>query len=57
MKYVYGLIFLIISTNFAYAEDDTIKSESTVISNGTMETTINSQRYELRKTQKCKGHV
>ena len=42
MKYVYGLIFLIISTNFAYAEDDTIKSESTVISNGTMETTVNS---------------
>ena len=43
MKYVYALIFLIISTNFSYAEDDdTIKSESTVISNGTMETTVNS---------------
>ena len=43
MKYVYASIFLIISTNFLYAEDDdTIKSESTVISNGTMETTVNS---------------
>ena len=43
MKYVYGLVFLILLTNFAYAEDDdTIKSESTVISNGTMDTTVNS---------------
>jgi len=34
------VLFIIGGT--AYAEDDTIRSESTVISNGTMDTTINS---------------
>jgi hypothetical protein len=43
MKYVYGLVFLILTTNFAYAEDDdTIRSESIVRSDGTMDTTVNS---------------
>ena len=37
------IIFFFILGGYAYAEDsDVIKSESTVISNGTMETTINS---------------
>ena len=36
------VVILFIIGGTAYAEDDTIKSESTVISNGTMDTTINS---------------
>ena len=36
------VVILFIIGGTAYAEDDTIRSESTVISNGTMDTTINS---------------
>ena len=36
------LIVILFIGGTAYAEDDTIKSESTIISDGTMDTTINS---------------
>ena len=41
MKPLLILLTLLISSP-AFADDDTIKSESTVISDGTMDTTINS---------------
>jgi hypothetical protein len=39
---LFVIALLLLSSSFAFADDDTIKSETTVRSDGTMDTTINS---------------